>query len=382
MIGAHREDAVPDDRVPRENEGEERKAEDEAPLEALTFRKGRDGRVGLPVAPLRIDLANLGAEFLLHRQVAADVERLFLLGPGVAGGHHGLERFAVGSGVVIGLHEVLGEDLPVKGAVPFVLRDHDHVANLPRGDLIAQSGVLLGHGSGRGTVEIDEDKTVPNLGAEGAQAPLVAVEALGLSHFGAGLELAVEFEGPEVVGAKEKAGVTAAGFALLRFGGTVAVVAEARRHDVHGAVRTDAREHVDSVFFIADDDDGFAEDFNIEEVADVRDLGNVAKADPVVFEEVVDFPIEERLTGVGLSRQGLAPRERQVGDALKFGEDFGDRHGRLAAADGAAGTLERIGGGETGAADIGFGNGVHEGKVLRDSGIGAERRWTERSEVN
>ena len=253
---------------------------------------------------------------------------------------------------------------------------------MPGGDLIAQSGVLLGHGSGRGAVEIDEDKSVPDFGAKDAQTPLVAVEALGLTHLGAGLELAVEFEGPEVVGAKEKAGVTAAGLAFLRLGRTVAVVAEARRHDVHGTVRTDTREHVDSVFFIADDDDGFAEDFDIEEVADVRDLGNVAEADPVVLEEVVNFPIEERLTGVGLGGQGFAPRERQVGDALKFGEDFGDRHGRLAAADGAAGTLERIGGGETGAADIGFGNGIHEKKVLRDSGIGAERRWTERSEVN
>src|SRR5690606_10503024 len=115
----------------------------------------------------------------------------------------------------------------------------------------------FGDGSGGGAVEVDEDETVPDFGAEGAQVPLVAIETFGLSHFRAGLEFAVEFESPEVIGTEKKAGVAATGFTILcfgraAFGRAVAVVSETGRHDVHGAVRADTREHVDAVFFIAD----------------------------------------------------------------------------------------------------------------------------------
>jgi len=140
----------------------------------------------------------------------------------------------------------------------------------------------------------------------------------------------------------------------------VAVVAEAGGHDVHGAVRADAREDIDGIRLVADDNDGFAEDFDIEEVPDVRDLGNVAEADPVIFKEIVDLPVEELGAGVGLGGECLAPRERQVGDALNLGEDLANRQGGLGVADGSAGALEWIGCGETGAADFGFGNNVDE----------------------
>ena len=303
-VGRDRKDAIPDERVGGVDVGEERIPHHEPPTEALLFRQpGYGGEVVPPIAGGFLFL-DLGAHRFAHGQVAADVERLLLLGPGVAGAHHGLEGFAVRTRVVVGLHEILGENFPVEVAIPLVGGDQLHLRRIPRGDIFCEGGVLLGDGAGRAAIEIHEDKAVPHLRTEGPQAPFVALKTFGLAHLGTGLESAVEFKGPEVVGTKEKAGVAAAGLSLVRGRHAVAVVAEAGRHDVHGAVRADARKDTDVAQLGADDDERLAEDFEIEEVSRARDLGDVAEGDPIVLEEIRDLPAEELLAGVSLRRQG------------------------------------------------------------------------------
>ena len=111
----------------------------------------------------------------------ADVGGALLFVPGVLRRHHRLQRLRVRADVVVGLHEVLREHLPVKWAVPFHLDHHLHLVETPWRECLAQASEALVQ-CRRGAVEIDEDKAIPHLAAELLEAPRIAFELLRLLH--------------------------------------------------------------------------------------------------------------------------------------------------------------------------------------------------------
>ena len=103
----------------------------------------------------------------------------------------------------------------------------------------------------------------PRLLARGIQKKIVAGKIFRFVHLGTGLELAVQLESPGVIRAKEQARMTAIRFAIASFGGTVALIAEAFGHDVHGAMRANARQHADGIILGTNHDQGFTEQIQI-----------------------------------------------------------------------------------------------------------------------
>ena len=59
--------------------------------------------------------------------------------------------------VVVGLHEILGENFPVEAAIPLIGGDQLHLRRIPRGDIFREGGVLLGDGAGRVRLRGDHD---------------------------------------------------------------------------------------------------------------------------------------------------------------------------------------------------------------------------------
>ena len=113
----------------------------------------------------------------------ADVGRALLFVPGVLRRHHRLQRLRVRADVVVGLHEVLREHLPVERTVPFHLDHHLHLVETPRPEDFAQARESIIQ-LRRGAIEIDEDKAIPHLAAELLQTPRIALELLRLLHLG------------------------------------------------------------------------------------------------------------------------------------------------------------------------------------------------------
>ena len=138
-------------------------------------------------------------------------------------------------------------------------------------------------------------------------------KALGLLHFRARLQPAVEFEGPRVIGAKEQPGVAAARRTGLRLGRPVPVVPEAHRHDVHGPVGADAGEDADGSILVAHDDQRLVQQFEVQEVPRPRDLRDMGRALPPPPQQVPHLPVKELLARVGGRGQRPRARQRQLG---------------------------------------------------------------------
>jgi hypothetical protein len=159
----------------------------------------------------------------------------------------------------------------------------------------------------------------------GFELKFVPDEILCLVHFRTGLELAVELERPGVVGAEEDSRVPAIGPPRGGHGAAVSIVAKTGRHDIHRAMRTDAREDADGTVLVAHDDQRLPQEIEVEEVPPFGNLRNMRQALPAPAQERGRFPVEELLAGVsgGGKRAGLG--EREVGGGADPPLDF--RHG-------------------------------------------------------
>ena len=263
--------------------------------------------------------------------------------------------------------------------------DQFHVREIPFLEMPAQPGILLGHVFRSVPVQIDKNEAIPDLTPVGFQPPLITVESFGLLHFRTGFELAVELEGPRMVGTEQQSGVTATGLALPDLRRVVTIVAEAGRHDVHPPVGTDSGMNPDLAAFVPDDEERFTQQIDIEEITILRNLGDVTKGEPFLAKDRADFPIEKLLGSVCLRGQSDALLQRQIrrtGDLVK---NRGDRHfGQGTPGATAMGKLERICGHLAGPADIGFGKSNHmerhdEIGKLGDTGRPATRQESMRA---
>ena len=194
----------------------------------------------------------------------------------------GLQGLLVEAHVVVALHVVLVEVLPVAGPNLVVGVGHDPVLRDPISRERLVEGFDLG-GEGCGVViEVDPDKVVPDLGAKLGQADRVRVEVDALFHVESVLELAVEAVGPAVVGALEPARA-----ATL-----------ARLNDQHVAVATHGRKGTDLHVLAAHDYHGLAEELDGEEVAGFAYLSHVPDVDPLFLPDTLNLALEEGLGGV------------------------------------------------------------------------------------
>ena len=62
--------------------------------------------------------------------------------------------------VMIGLHEIFYQDLPVKGTVPANIRNHGETGYLPAVEVVVQAGKLLADRL-RIAAEVYKDKSLP-----------------------------------------------------------------------------------------------------------------------------------------------------------------------------------------------------------------------------
>jgi hypothetical protein len=171
-------------------------------------------------------------------------------------------------------------------------------------------------------VKVEEEEAVPDFRPEFPELPIFTVEALGFPHFGTCLQLAIEFEGPKVIGAKEESGLSTACVPVSNLRRAVTVMSETGRHNVHRAVWADSRKDSVLPLFVLHRDHWFTEKIKVDEVAVLRQLRKVSDSIPVFPENVFDLPIEKLSTGVCLRRKGCALRERQISDSLNLFEDL------------------------------------------------------------
>ena len=132
----------------------------------------------------------------------------------------------MGRDVMVGLHEIVHEDLPVEGRVEDRGLLRYERTHLVFGEHLAHRGERLSEGIRR-TVEVHEDPPLPDLRPDLRQRAARRVEGGYVVHVRRADEGAVETVGPEVVGALERASVPAAG------------------HDLRGTMATDPGEDAD-----------------------------------------------------------------------------------------------------------------------------------------
>ena len=163
-----------------------------------------------------------------------------------------------------------------------------------------------------------------------------------------------------MIRAHEEPRMTAAGLAFLGIANAMPAVTKALRHDVHRAMRTDARQHANAILLATHDDQGLAEHVDVQEVARRRNLRHMRERQPVIAEDVIHLPVEELLTGVGLRRKRGRLCERQLSDALDLGLDlFNAPLRKRTAHTRARGKLSEGRRLRTGGADIRFGEDFH-----------------------
>ena len=90
--------------------------------------------------------------------------------------------------------------------------------------------------------------------------------------------------------------------------GSAGAVAEARRHDVHAAMRAGARERAHAAVFVAHDHQRLAEQIESDEIAGLGELREVRHALPLRAEHVLLLPAVVRLAGVNGRRGAWWPR--------------------------------------------------------------------------
>ena len=212
----------------------------EPPLETVALREAGNQRKNVPRATGRFRRGDRAAFLRTVRQMAAHEVGPLRFRPGIACGHHRLERLRMRAHVMIRFHEILHDHFPVERK-----RHSPTCAHRPRADpakptsrrLRAHFRPLFRGNARRRPIEIHEDETEPHLCAKLPQAPLRALEARRFLHLRAGLQPAIEIEGPRMIRAQKQARVAAAGLAAARFG---RAMPETGWHDVHAAMRTGA----------------------------------------------------------------------------------------------------------------------------------------------
>lgn len=214
------------------------------------------------------------------------------------------------SKVMVALHEIFNQNLPVERAFPLFFDHYRHGIHAPPAKIAIEFRVLINQGGGVSR-EVEKDKAVPRLTAEGFQPHGIAIEAFGLVHFRTTFEPSVEFETPVVVGTQKNPRVSTSGLPFGGVGRTVPIIAKSRRHDVHRTMWTDPRENANFPVLSVHDDDRFAEHIEVDEVAGLRNLGFMGKANPIGCEDIFYLPVEQLGAGVGCSGESPTAFERQ-----------------------------------------------------------------------
>src|SRR5262249_46634100 len=116
---------------------------------------------------------------------------------------HRLQGAQMRSGVVIRLHEILDDYLPVEWASPFTCIHHNEVLAAPLREVRVEPAPLFSGCSRRIAIEIHKHKAMPNFATEFPQPPFGALKTGRLMHLGTSLQSSVEFEGPRMIRTKE-----------------------------------------------------------------------------------------------------------------------------------------------------------------------------------
>ena len=248
--------------------------------------------------------ARVGRQCVLPRRLAGDVDGA----PETAGVVHRAvvgERLLGGRGVheldVIGLDEVLHQELPVRGDLPEV--DGDDMVDAGEVDpveLSAKRGdeVLQRR---RGSVEVDEDPVVPCLRSHRHQSVLVAIEAgrrrarVAAAEVRGEPERAVESIGPRVIGTAD------------RPSGVAGLVDE-----LEAPVAAHVVKGTQALLGIAHQQHRLAGDRDRRHVAGPGKLVRETGEDPAVGEDALVLEREERLVRVGRGRQSAGQRHRSL----------------------------------------------------------------------
>ena len=201
---------------------------------------------------------------------------------------------------VIALHEVLGHDLPVERQVGHGGRvDGHHVLDVEVGHRLVEAAQPGRQRLGP-VVEVDEDETLPHLGAQPRQPDVGLVEPVGPVHVGRADQAAVEVVGPPVVRAAE--GVAVARGLRRRLEPLVRGPL-GRGGDAHGPVLAHRAHHVHLAGLVASHDEGLAGHGGGVEVARVGYLVGPADAYPLPLVDGLHLEVEEPRVGIGGGRQ-------------------------------------------------------------------------------
>ena len=214
--------------------------------------------------------------------------------------------------VVIGLHEIVDQHLPVVRLVELDPADDFHLVHLPGREFLGERRERLRERRGI-AAQIDEDEAVPDLAAEGRQRTILMLEAFRLVHQGRGHQRAVERIGPFVVGTGNRA-------AALR---TAA--------EQHPSVTADGGKRAHFARLAAHDQQRLARDVDAEAVAGMRDFRGAADRDPVAPEDALALEREDLGRGVEGRRQrrSLCERRRNGSlSSLEQGLGFGGHAGQ------------------------------------------------------
>jgi hypothetical protein len=225
----------------------------------------------------------------------------------VLGREPGPHRLAMGDREVIALHEILGQQLPIRIPDMIVLGNGQITRHVIGRDHRLQRGQEPRQALGGG-IEGDIDPALPDLAADLRQMMLARIEAGGALHMGGGQELAVGVIGPGVIGADDPA------------------AASPPLDEAHHPMQADIGEGADAAL-APNDEEGLVVDGEAEVVARLRDLCGEARAEPAAGKEFVPLAREDFRVVVEAGRHGGRRGQGAVRQPHKLGEkSFGPGH--------------------------------------------------------
>ena len=209
---------------------------------------------------------------------------------------------------VVALHEILGEDLPVRfpdmlfaeglGVVGEAVAARDDLLHRPK-QLIRRRNV---------GIERDVDPAIPDIAAYAGEAVVALVEGRAFVHPRGMAQAAVEAVGPGMIGAGDDLAVAASG-----------------KEQAH-PVQADVGEGPDLSGMVAHDEDRLIDEPEGEIVAPFRNGVGPAGTDPFPGEDPFLFQGQERFTGIDAGRRRPRFAEGAFRVTLQFAKECLDCH--------------------------------------------------------